>query len=110
MNNSDISVVCRACERKVKMEQIKYDDVRNAYVCDICFNATHKEKPIIKDPFVNETVKSISSLKEGLIKYNCTKCNYHFARQKGKTISKCPYCGSNNLETLSTSANSLLSD
>lgn len=108
----DLVVVCRACERKVKMEQVKFDDVRKAYVCEVCFNATHggvkDVRPVRAD--IDDAQRKVNSLKANLVKYTCQKCKYHFARQKNKEISVCPYCGSNKLEVLSKDANKIISD
>ena len=109
--SSDLSVVCRGCQRKVKMDQVKFDDVRKAYVCESCFAMTHKSlKTSSRSPLVDEAVKSVDSLKNSLIKYTCGKCNYHFTRQKGKEISVCPYCGSQKLDVLVKDANKIISD
>ena len=110
MVGADVTVVCRACERKVKMDQIKFDDVRTAYVCESCFASTHKVSNETKNPLVDDALRSVDSLKRDLIKYTCRRCKYHFARQKGKEISVCPYCGSNNLDLLSKDASKLISD
>ena len=111
MGNSDLSVVCRSCSRKVGMEQVKFDDVRNAFVCESCFDATHRvSKPDSRSAVVDEAVKSVDSLKDSMVKYTCKKCNYHFARRKDKEVGVCPYCGSSELGVLSKDASSLVSD
>ena len=108
---SDLSVVCRSCSRRVKMEDVVFDDVRSAYVCEACFASTHKKpKSFSRSPLVDEAIKSVSDLKNSLVKYTCSNCKYHFARQKDKTISVCPYCGSNKLEILNSSASSIISE
>ena len=107
---SDLSVVCRACSRKVKMEQVKFDDIRKAYVCEACFDSSHKSSVSSKNPFVVEAERGIDSLKSSMVKYSCRKCKYHFAREAGKNISVCPYCGSNNLDVLTGGANKIISD
>lgn len=110
MVNSDLTVVCRSCGRKVKMDQIKFDDVRTAYVCEACFASSHKSDTENENPLISDAIRSVDSLKNGLVKYTCRKCRYHFARQKDKEISVCPYCGSNNLEVLSKDANKIIFD
>ena len=109
--NSDLGVVCRSCERKVKLEEIKFDDINKAYVCESCFDASHRvSKPSSRSPVVDEALKGVDSLKDSLIKYTCKKCNYHFARRKDKEVGVCPYCGSDKLEILSKDASSIVSN
>lgn len=111
MGNSDLSVVCRSCGRKVKMEQVKFDDVRSAFVCESCFDSTHRvEKTSSRSAVVDEAIKSVDSLKDSLVKYTCKKCKYHFARRKDKEIGVCPYCGSDDLGVLSRDASTIVSD
>ena len=111
MSNSGLDVVCRSCSRKVKMEQVKFDDVRKAYVCEGCFALSHRvEKSFSRDPLVDDAVRSVASLKSNMIKYTCRKCKYHFARSVGKEISVCPYCGSSSLDVLNNSANKIISE
>jgi Zn finger protein HypA/HybF involved in hydrogenase expression len=107
---SDLSVVCRVCSRKVKMDQVKFDDIRKAYVCEACFASSHKSSTSSKNPFVVEAERGIDSLKKGLIKYSCRKCRYHFVREAGKSISVCPYCGSHDLDVLTGGASKIISD
>jgi protein-arginine kinase activator protein McsA len=109
MSDSGLSVVCRTCGRKVKMEQVKFDDVRKAYVCENCFVVTHTVKKHANS-FVDDTERSINSLKNKLVKITCTACNYHFTRQKDKEIRSCPYCGSNKIEVLRTGADKIISE
>ncbi len=108
---SDINVVCRGCDRCVRMDSVVFDDVRNAFVCEACFSATHSApKSSSRSPVVDEAVKSVDSLKDSLVKYTCVKCRYHFARRRDKSVGVCPYCGFEKLEVLDSSASKILSD
>ena len=108
MGDSGLGVVCRVCQRKVSMDRVRFDDVRKLYVCDNCFNSSHKFDE--RSSFVGEAERSVNSLKNSLVKYTCSKCKYHFARQKGKEISACPYCGSQKLDVLVKDANKIIKD
>ena len=108
MSDSGLSVVCRACDRKVKMEQVRFDETRKAFVCDSCFASSHRISD--RNPLVSAAEKSVNSLKNSLVKYLCKKCNYHFVRQKDKPVNNCPYCGSDKLEILDTTASKIVEE
>lgn len=98
VEDPSVPVVCRACERKVMMSQIKFDDIRKAFVCQSCYNSTHPTKPKMeKKDFDTGKQESRRTVEEGLEKYNCPDCKYYFSRKKGKALSSCPYCGSKNI-------------
>lgn len=88
------------------MDDVVFDEKTNSFVCSSCFNESHVED-VTGDPIVDDAIKSVSDLKNRLVKYFCVSCRYHFVRSK-KNVSLCPYCGSNNLEILDGSANSFL--
>ena len=105
---SSLPVVCRGCNRTVRMEQVKFDETRKAYVCGACYASSHPSS--VKTPqrpnMANSSSqaqeeKNIKALKDSLVKYNCQKCKYHFTRAKEKGVSSCPYCGSNKIEIAS---------
>lgn len=107
---SDLGVVCRMCSKNVRLDQIKFDDVHSAYVCDSCFGKSHKfEDNAFKNPLVSAAEKSITSLNRSLVKFTCSNCKYHFSRRKDKPVSVCPYCGSSKLGVLGDSNSILLS-
>ncbi|MCC7574683.1 hypothetical protein KO361_03775 [Candidatus Woesearchaeota archaeon] len=108
MGDSELSVICRVCQRKVSMDRVRFDEVRKLYVCDNCFNSNHGFDE--RNSFVGEAERSVKSLKDSLVKYTCVKCRYHFVRQKNKEISSCPYCGSDKLEILDTGASKIIEE
>ena len=89
------------------MDQVRFDEERKLYVCENCFDLTHKPKDN-RNPLVSDAERSVDSLKNSLIKYTCTKCRYHFVRQKDKPVRDCPYCGSSKLEVLDTTASKIV--
>ncbi len=105
-------VVCRACERKVTMGQIKFDETRKQFVCQNCYNATHPAKKTDEKPsFEARNQENRKTVEETMEKYNCTKCKYYFSRKKGKEVSACPYCGSSDItRTTGTEASKILDE
>jgi len=111
--DNNLPVVCRACNRTVKMDQVKFDETRRSYVCITCFNSTHKTMPEIRrtNPSSLKTeAENLKSVKDSMVKYSCLGCKYHFSRKKDKQVASCPYCGSKKLQTLGDTANQILED
>ncbi len=111
--DNNLPVVCRACNRKVKMDQVKFDEKRRAYVCMTCFNSTHKTMPEIRktNPTTLKTeAENLKAVKESMVKYMCSSCKYHFSRKKDKPVTSCPYCGGNKIQILGDTATKILED
>lgn len=112
MDNS-LPVICRACNRKVRMDQVKFDDKRKAYVCLTCFSTNHPTMPELRktNPTSLKTEsENLKDIKASMVKYTCTSCKYHFSRKKDKPITSCPYCGSNKIQQVGDTANKILED
>jgi DNA-directed RNA polymerase subunit RPC12/RpoP len=108
-------VVCRACGRKVKMEQVQYDPVQKGYVCSSCHAKAHPSlPPLSKTKPAGAAKPSIfaktGSAKEEVIKYACHECKYRFTKKKDKPATKCPYCGGTKFEEVTNDAAKILED
>lgn len=112
MKEADLPVKCRACGKEVKMNQVKFDEKRKAYVCNTCYLSSNPGRPSPKAELrpIKSEEQNLKELKEGMIKYACGKCKYHFSRKKDKPEKKCPYCGSERIEILSNHAAKIIED
>lgn len=108
MNNANSPVQCRACKRTTRMDQVRYDDTRKAYVCPSCYLETHKtgSKPTTQQAPPTKTASSTGPK----IKYACPKCKYKWEKSADKTVGKCPYCGNSNVEKVSNEASKIIDD
>jgi DNA-directed RNA polymerase subunit RPC12/RpoP len=105
-------VKCRACDRTVRFDQVKYDDARKAYVCQNCFKDSHKVsmKQVLQKPGAKKEEPKASTSKNDKVKYICVKCKYSFERAKDKSASSCPYCGASDIQLVSNQAHKLIED
>jgi DNA-directed RNA polymerase subunit RPC12/RpoP len=107
-------VICRGCGRKVKVEDVKYDSLKKAYVCGSCQLKEHPS-PMGKPKPAESTKPGIfkdskASDKEIIVKYTCPDCKYKFSRKKGKEATACPYCGGKKIEEVTNDASKILAD
>ena len=111
MVDNSLPVTCRACQRRVRLDQVKFDEIRKAYVCVSCYNATHpvKQSGLVRNHKTESEVKNVDTFKASLVKYSCNKCKFHFSRARDKSVKSCPYCGSNDLDILDSSSSSIVS-
>jgi protein-arginine kinase activator protein McsA len=115
------TAVCRACGRKVKIDQLQFDSKTKTYVCSSCHA---KNNPSLAP--ISKTVKPTASVtntagaakptifgkpaKEVLVKYACPNCKFRFSRKREKEVSSCPYCGGNKVEEVTNDAQKILKD
>jgi len=108
-------VVCRACGKTVRIDQVSYDSARKAYTCNSCHG---KSSPtavkVEKKAKVAESKPSIfkgkAEPKEVMVKYACLKCKYRFSKAKSKGATTCPYCGDKKIEEVTNDAAKILQD
>ncbi|MGV8169654.1 MAG: hypothetical protein ACP5N3_06390 [Candidatus Nanoarchaeia archaeon] len=108
-------VVCRACGRQVRMEQVNFDSNIKAYVCNSCHTRSTPSMGSVK-----KTTKTVAEkpgifggkveVKEPMVKYSCLKCKYKWSKAKGKPVTGCPYCGDKRVEEVSNEAAKILMD
>ena len=115
MGADNVPVVCRGCQRTVRMDQVKFDDSRKAYVCSACYAASHSTPGMVRKKSsadVEEEEAMIGRKKDdsGKIKYNCPKCKYNFTRMKDKVVGSCPYCGYSRVEVASKGASKIITE
>ncbi|MGV8162210.1 MAG: hypothetical protein ACP5N2_02635 [Candidatus Nanoarchaeia archaeon] len=109
-----LTVVCRACNRPVNMNQVTFDSVKKAYVCNSCHSKMHPSMAPVKKIKPAEEKPSIfggkSTAKPAVVKYACAKCKYRFSRAKEKPVATCPYCGGKKIEEVTNDASRILAD
>jgi DNA-directed RNA polymerase subunit RPC12/RpoP len=108
-------VVCRACGKTVRIDQVSYDNARKAYTCNVCQGKGSSVSPKVgKKTMAAESKPSIfrgkSEPKEIMIKYSCPKCKYRFSKAKSKGATHCPYCGNKNIEEVTNDAAKIIQD
>ncbi|MFA6072965.1 MAG: hypothetical protein WC758_02550 [Candidatus Woesearchaeota archaeon] len=106
-------VLCRACGRQVRMEQVTFDSIKKVYVCNTCNSRAHTTATSLtksKTQDVKPSIFGTKEEKEVIIKYACPNCKYRFSKKKGKETTKCPYCGGSKLEEVSNQASKILED
>jgi DNA-directed RNA polymerase subunit RPC12/RpoP len=110
-------ILCRTCNRQVRMEQMTFDKVKNVYICNACYArvnpakmTTSKSRPIDAASNKPSIFGGKKSEKDVMIKYACLNCKFKFTRKKEKPATKCPYCGGSKLEEVSNEAAKILAD
>lgn len=106
MTDPKVPVVCRSCGNKVTLDQVKFDDIRKAYVCTPCFKASHNSSS--DKPEVSPIVASMPS--NDRVNYICASCKYKFSAKKNKPPKRCPYCGYEELEVRDESAKKIIDE
>ncbi len=112
------TAVCRACGRKVKIDQLQFDSKTKTYICTACHaRANPSMVPISRaaKPATNTTNMTKptifgKSAKDGLVKYACPNCKFRFSRKREKEVSSCPYCGGTKVEEVTNDAAKILKD
>jgi DNA-directed RNA polymerase subunit RPC12/RpoP len=114
MSGVEQTVLCRACNRQVKINQVILDPIKKVYVCNACYTRAHpsmapvsRQKPVETKPSIFGGKKEA---KEVILKYACLHCKYKFERKKGKEVTKCPYCGGTKIQEVSNEAAKILQD
>ncbi len=109
-------ILCRSCNRQVRMEQMTFDKVKSAYICNACYSRANPSKMALGRSRPAETASKPSIFggkkdkKDEIVKYACPKCKYRFERKRDKPATKCPYCGGTKLEEVSNEAAKILAD
>jgi DNA-directed RNA polymerase subunit RPC12/RpoP len=106
-------ILCRVCNREVRMEQMTFDRVKNQYICNTCYSRANSLKPMARkteEPSKPSIFGTKKSPKEEIVKYACHNCKYKFERKRDKAVTKCPYCGGSKLEEVSNEAAKILAD
>lgn len=116
MTGIEQTVLCRTCNRQVKISQVSLDPVKKVYVCNSCYSRGHpsmppisKSKPVETKPGIFGGTK-LAAEKEQIVKYACLHCKYKWSKKKGKEVTKCPYCGGSKIEEVSNEASKILAE
>ena len=82
------------------MHNMRPDGSGENMVCNDCYKrgAASSSAPtmsISEAAAKQKPVKKVTT--EKMTKYLCTSCKYKFSRKLSQEVTKCPYCGKNNI-------------
>jgi DNA-directed RNA polymerase subunit RPC12/RpoP len=114
-------ILCRTCNRQVRMEQMTFDKVKNVYICNACYARVNPSQMTTSKSRPSQASKSETSKpsifggkkpaeKDVIVKYACLHCKYKWTKKKDKPATKCPYCGGSKIEEVSNEAAKILAD
>jgi DNA-directed RNA polymerase subunit RPC12/RpoP len=99
MDNENLLIVCRSCGRKTLMHNMRQDG--DNMVCMDCYKRNSPNKTMSISEKAAELnakpVKKTTEKSEPMTKYICTSCKYKFSRKQSQEVTKCPYCGKDNI-------------
>ena len=76
------------------------DGTSENMICVDCYKRSSPSKTMsISEAAAAQSkpVKKVTEKTEPMLKYICTGCKYKFSRKQSQEVSKCPYCGKNNI-------------
>ena len=84
------------------MNNMRPDGTGENMVCNDCYkrNAPSRGTATVSEmaaEISSKSVKKPSEKTEKMLKYLCTGCKYKFSRKASQEVTKCPYCGKNNI-------------
>ena len=95
------SLVCKSCNKRVAIGDLKADKSGSGWICPNCYKGQHPEiyKPQKPSPIATvskpRSAEQAQMPKPQKVKYYCTDCGYKFYKEivKGQRYTgKCPYC------------------
>jgi len=102
MDDENLLIVCRSCGRKTLMHNMRQDGTSENMVCVDCYNRSSNSSKTMSisekaAELTGKPIKKTTEKSEPMIKYLCTSCKYKFSRKQSQEVTKCPYCGKNNI-------------
>jgi DNA-directed RNA polymerase subunit RPC12/RpoP len=100
MDNENLLIVCRSCNRKILMHNMRPDGTGENMVCNDCYkrNSPNRTMSISEVAAAqSQPIRKVVEHKEPMVKYLCTSCKYKFSRKQSQEVGKCPYCGKSSI-------------
>lgn len=108
----EYSVVCKSCNQRVSIGDLKADKSGSGWICMECYKGQHPEiyptqkpavpqfKPRLEQTQAQHPAQLSIQPKPMKIKYYCSECGYKFYKEESgialsksqKYPGKCPYC------------------
>lgn len=89
---------CYKCGHSYHIDEMRYGPDGRTLMCINCIERRPVNPIKIVEPG-KKAPKKIDTLKEDLVDYRCTSCNYKFRRAARLHVTRCPYCSEESVES-----------
>ncbi|MFH1173857.1 MAG: hypothetical protein V1725_01860 [archaeon] len=112
-SNQNIVITCRGCNGKAPVSEMRLAQNGKDMLCRSCQEkqnlrsgmsgskaAFSTKKPMAQSKPISKAAPEKTKARiTDMVSYHCLKCKYKFSRKADFTLKKCPYCGSDRIET-----------